>query len=127
MALKVFLLGKINPLQSLVFSRPFIATIENATKSRKEKEAEDLAADVRQADLKQIMARIDADFAALDAMSGGDAKEAVETALDMKWIRDRQMILSYFGHRGSNGFGVQDCGRVKEVRISTYKERRQVR
>ena len=79
------------------FCRPYIATVESANKTRKEKEEEDLAQAVRQADLKQLVARLENDLTALDGLSGGDVEAAKQTALDLKWIRERQMILiQYF-------------------------------
>lgn len=73
--------------------RPFIAKVESASKSRKEKEEEDLAQAVRQADLKQLVARLENDLDALDGLAGGDVEAAKQTALDLKWIRDRQRTL----------------------------------
>ena len=52
-----------------------------------------MAADVRKADLKQIVARLTSDLETLDGMAGGDAETAKQTALDLKWIRERQAIL----------------------------------
>ena len=68
--------------------------MQNATKRQKEAEEEALAANVREADLKQLLAQLAADFQTLEGLAGGDAETARQTALDMKWIRERQMILS---------------------------------
>ena len=81
-------------IDSSSWPRPFVAKVESATKCQKEKGDAELAANVRQADLKQLLARLDADFKVLDDLSGGDAETAKQTALDVKWIRDRQMNLN---------------------------------
>ena len=73
--------------------RPFVCKVQNATKRQKEEAEEALAADVRKADLKQIVARLTSDLETLEGMAGGDAETAKQTALDLKWIRERQAIL----------------------------------
>lgn len=73
--------------------RPFIARVESASKIRQDKEDEDLAQAVRQADLRQLISRLENDLRALDGLAGGDVEAAKQTALDLKWIRERQMTL----------------------------------
>lgn len=67
--------------------------MESASKIRQEKEDEDLAQAVRQADLRQLISRLENDLRALDGLAGGDVEAAKQTALDLKWIRERQMTL----------------------------------
>lgn len=73
--------------------RPFIAEIEVASKSEKDQKELELAKNVRQADLKQLLARIENDFSTLKARCASEDTQAMQTAKDMKYMRERQMML----------------------------------
>lgn len=51
----------------------------------------ELARSVRQADLNQLLARVDADVTLLKERKASAEDEATQTALDMKYVRDRQL------------------------------------
>ena len=59
-----------------------------------EKERE-LAAKVADATLNQLKAKIEADFEILQGMVPTAAKEAAEAGKDLKYLKERQMILGF--------------------------------
>ncbi|CAK9073503.1 unnamed protein product [Durusdinium trenchii] len=69
---------------------PFVSKIEMASRNEKEEKEAQLAKNVRQADLQQILARLGNDLDLLKARAANAPSEAVENALDMKYLRDRQ-------------------------------------
>lgn len=66
-----------------------------ASRNEKEEKEAQLAKNVRQADLQQILARLGNDLDLLKARAANAPSEAVENALDMKYLRDRQEFLSW--------------------------------
>ena len=73
--------------------RPFIAKIEIASQSLAEQKEQELAKNVRMADLNQLVARIEADMLLLKKIQQSADSAARETALDMKYMLERQMLL----------------------------------
>ena len=70
--------------------RPFISKMESTARAEKEAKDAQLAANVRQADLQQLTAKLDSDFELLKALKPDESSEAHEHAKDMKYLRDRQ-------------------------------------
>ena len=70
--------------------RPFLAKAEQLARTAKEEADEKLAQEIREADLKQIMAKLEGDLVLLKDRIPSEAKQALETAKDMKYLRDRQ-------------------------------------
>ena len=60
----------------------------------KEQEDLKLAEDLRAADAKQVMAKIESDMAKLQERIPDDLAAAQETAKDLKYLRDRQETLA---------------------------------
>ena len=79
---------------SRLFVRPFLGKIEMATRTEKEEKDAQLARNVRQADLEQLLSRLANDLSLLKDRKDAAPSEAVENALDMKYLRDRQECLS---------------------------------
>ena len=67
--------------------------MEQTTRAEKEQKEQELAANVRQADLAQLLARIEADLLLLAQQENTSDARAVETAKDMKYVKERQMRL----------------------------------
>ncbi len=70
-----------------------MARLESQIRETKEHEAATLARNVRQADLLQLEAKLDRDFATLKSRQKDERTQADNTAWDMKYIRDRQTML----------------------------------
>ena len=77
------------------WARPFISKLESSARAEKEVKDAQLAANVRQADLQQLVAKLDADFELLKSLKPDEGAEAQEHAKDMKYLRERQQWLTY--------------------------------
>jgi hypothetical protein len=73
--------------------RTYVARVEQSARSEKMKREADLAANVRAADLTQLLARLEADMELLSSKENNSASRAAETAKDMKYLWDRQLNL----------------------------------
>ena len=74
--------------------RPFIGKIEAASKLQKDEKELELAKNARQADLQQLLARIENDLSALRARRSSEDSPAMATAKDLKYVRERQRTLA---------------------------------
>lgn len=66
---------------------------ENAQTIEQEKRAAELSERVNAATLEQLEARISADFALLKKIAPSAEKDAKEAHLDMRYLRERQLML----------------------------------
>lgn len=82
-------------LEGIAAFRPFVSQIENATKLAKEKQDEELAASLREADFRQVIAKLESDLRTLENRKPNSTTEAIKTAKDMKYLRDRQKNLLF--------------------------------
>lgn len=82
-------------LEGVAAFRPFVSQIENATKLAKEKQDEELAASLREADFRQVITKVDSDLRTLENRKPNSTSEAIKTAKDMKYLRDRQKNLLF--------------------------------
>lgn len=73
--------------------RAYVSRVEQVTRTEREQKEQELAANVRQADLTQLLARLEADLVLLAQQENTSDARAVETAKDMKYVRERQMSL----------------------------------
>ena len=67
--------------------------MEQAARAESERRESELAANVRAADLAQLLARLDADMILLASREASSSSQAEETAKDMKYLYERQMRL----------------------------------
>ena len=74
-------------------TRTYVARVEQSARSEKLKKEQDLASNVRAADLTQLLARIESDMLLLSSKENSGPDRAVETAKDMKYLWERQMNL----------------------------------
>ena len=77
----------------MIASRTYVARVEQGLRNEKVKKEQELASNVRAADLSQLLARLDADLALLVSRQNNTPSRAVESAKDMKYLRERQMTL----------------------------------
>lgn len=70
--------------------RPFIARMEATCRADKEEKATKLAENLRQADLQQLVAKLENDIALLRSLKPQADQIAKDHALDMKYLQDRQ-------------------------------------
>lgn len=70
--------------------RPFIAKMEATVRADKEEKANQLAHNLRQADLQQLIAKLESDMVILRARKPQEGQVAKEHALDMKYLQERQ-------------------------------------
>ena len=75
--------GKLSALRPLGHGRYRFATAS----------AEQLAANVRPADLTQLLAKLEADFVTLEPSKDASEQQAADSAKDMKYLRERQLKL----------------------------------
>ena len=68
--------------------------MEQAARAESERRENELAANVRAADLTQLLARLDADMTILASREASSSSQAEETAKDMKYLFERQMKLA---------------------------------
>jgi hypothetical protein len=69
--------------------------VEQAARIAKEQEDLKLASDLRAADGKQVIAKIENDLRLLQDLIPDDLSQAQSTAKDLKYLRDRQETLGY--------------------------------
>lgn len=69
--------------------------MEQAARIAKEQEDLKLASDLRAADGKQVIAKIENDLRLLQDLIPDDLSQAQSTAKDLKYLRDRQETLGY--------------------------------
>ena len=74
-------------------SRTFLAQIQSNHREEKEQKAQELARAVQEATFKQLQTQIEGDMAILREKLGSSQDQAVETAKDLKYVRERQMQL----------------------------------
>lgn len=82
-------------LQSLCLLRPYVAKVEQAARIAKEQEDLKLTSELRAADGKQVVAKIENDLRLLQDLIPDDLSQALSTAKDLKYLRDRQETLGY--------------------------------
>lgn len=70
--------------------------IQSQMREEKEQRASQLQREVEEATFKQIKAQILADTAILREKLGSQTDQAVETAKDLKYVRDRQTTRGCF-------------------------------
>lgn len=78
---------------SISASRPYVKKIERGKTEDQEQKAKDLAKQVSVANLAQVKALVEGDVETLRAKLPGKAQEAAEHALDLKYLKERQMNL----------------------------------
>ena len=71
--------------------RPLVAKIDAGLRSEKEEKEAKLAQNLRQADYDALDAKLTSDFDLLKSDRPDATEEAAEHALDMKYLRERQM------------------------------------
>mgnify|MGYP000462367847 CR=1 FL=1 len=69
--------------------------MEQAARIAKEQEDLKLASDLRAADGKQVIAKIENDLRLLQDLIPDDLSQAQSRAKDLKYLRDRQETLGY--------------------------------
>ena len=69
--------------------------MEQAARIAKEQEDLKLASDLRAADGKHVIAKIENDLRLLQDLIPDDLSQAQSTAKDLKYLRDRQETLGY--------------------------------
>ena len=72
--------------------RVFIAQIESASREEEDAKAAEAARHVRQANLLQVKTWLENDVEKLRAQTGSKLSQQVKTALELKYVRDRQMF-----------------------------------
>ncbi|CAE7229057.1 cofG [Symbiodinium sp. CCMP2592] len=90
-------------LESISACRPYLRQVEIAEDEKKSAEAEKMKKQVREASCQQLMAQIENDMAQLHGRDMNKHRAARETALDVKYIRDRQ------GHLFVENFMKSSC------------------
>ncbi|CAL1145066.1 unnamed protein product [Cladocopium goreaui] len=91
-------------LSAIAAFRPYVAKVEQAARIAKEQEDLKLASDLRAADGKQVIAKIENDLRLLQDLIPDDLSQAQSTAKDLKYLRDRQEkgrlhVEKYLGER----------------------------
>ena len=81
-------------LASWHLSRPTVLQIERGLTEEKEAAAQALAKEVARATLAEIQGMFDRDLDILKKKLPSKPEQAVESALDMKYLRERQLSLS---------------------------------
>ena len=77
----------------LLLERQHLTKLEQAARQDKESKAQALARQVAEASLAQLEAQIASDQELIRQAQGNRTEQAVETAKDLKYVRDRQMSL----------------------------------
>ena len=70
--------------------RSHVAQIQSVQREQQEQRSQELARAVAEATFKQLEAQIESDWAVLRAQMGSCEDQAVQTAKDLKYVRDRQ-------------------------------------
>ena len=70
--------------------RIYVERVENAIRREKDLKEQELARKVRQADCEAVLAKIDVDLAALQASIPNDRQSSMESAKDLKYLKQRQ-------------------------------------
>lgn len=77
------------------FVRTFVLQIEKGRTEQKEAEEQKVAKQVAEANLLQIQTLVRRDMQNLQEKLPGAVEQATESALDMKYLRDRQLPLGH--------------------------------
>lgn len=80
-------------LKSVSAFRSLVAQIELATRTEKESKAQELASQVAKATHAQLVMQINSDLEKIRNAMGDSTSQALEAALDLKYMRDRQTML----------------------------------
>lgn len=73
-----------------------MARLQSAQRIQKEAQDAQLEKDLRQADLKAVLAKVESDFKVLkEHLLPGDNRVALKNARDLKYLRDRQRNPSH--------------------------------
>jgi len=80
-------------LKSVSAFRSLVAQIELATRTEKESKAKELASQVAKATHAQLVMQINSDLEKIRNAMGDKTSQALEAALDLKYMRDRQTML----------------------------------
>jgi len=78
----------------MIGGRSHVSRIETITRNEKESKAKKLAEDVARASFAHIEMQVNNDMEHIRKAMGDTTSQAVETALDLKYMRDRQKKLS---------------------------------
>lgn len=91
-------------------SRTFLAQIQSNHREEKEQKAQELARAVQEATFKQLQTQIEGDMAILREKLGSSQDQAVETAKDLKYVRERQMQLGIIAGKLSGFHSILPLG-----------------
>ncbi len=80
-------------LKSVSAFRSLVAQIELAMRTEKESKAKELAEQVAKATHAQLVMQINSDLEKIRNAMGDTTSQALEAALDLKYMRDRQTML----------------------------------
>lgn len=87
------LIHTVADLKSVSAFRSLVAQIELATRTEKESKAKELASQVAKATHAQLVMQINSDLEKIRNAMGDKTSQALEAALDLKYMRDRQTML----------------------------------
>ena len=76
--------------------RPIVSKIESAAENQKHDREAELARNLRKADYEQVIAKVNADMDVLESQVSPEVQKQQEHALDMKYLRERQLQLGCF-------------------------------
>ena len=85
----MFVLAKID-------GRSHLAKIQSNQKAEREEKAQELARAAQEATFKQLEIQIESDCEVLRKRLGSGQDQAVETAKDLKYVRERQQIHAWW-------------------------------
>jgi len=75
------------------WKRPYHARVEQAARTAKEETETRIAEELRAAEAKQVMTKLQSDMSMLKERIPDERVQAQNTAKDIKYLRDRQMRL----------------------------------
>lgn len=73
--------------------RPFVASVQSSRRIEKEAKESEAEKNLREADCKSALLKIEADMAMLKGYFPDETEAALKNAKDLKYLRDRQQIL----------------------------------
>ena len=88
----IILLNQCEFLLLLIDGRSHLAKIQANQKAEREEKAQELARAAQEATFKQLEIQIQSDCEVLRKRLGSGQDQAVETAKDLKYVRERQQI-----------------------------------
>lgn len=84
--------------------RSHLAKIQSNQKAEREEKAQELARAAQEATFKQLEIQIESDCEVLRKRLGSGQDQAVETAKDLKYVRERQQIHAWWCKQVFFGF-----------------------